>query len=385
MTLVVEFDWDEALRSLAPLFDELDNQIEQWFDERRRGADKQPFHDLLVLLEDFPELFASMEWLVWSTRPKPWHCLPPVLFPPVVALAGTAVAARSVAPRGGFDWTVPLEVRRQFLDMWVKVGDRRQDGVTVPQVVAAYLSGGWSPQSVPRCSCRWEPAGLLVQAMTWKMVQHGVHTMQLTGLPPWAKMNPEERAERTLAGSQKIVLWLTGVQKPSAHGVSTLVRWDWEQLTLWEFLCGAILGPARAGSTGRARPQAAAFGSTLFGVFVKATVGTTGGTIELFVCTECRSLSDHPVCSDHSGTVTIATPRKHRFVAPRDHLSTALEAGHVQVERKVCKNEQCTAVLHALVNWTYAQPIYRVELDSCPYCQSHLVGQRYITVWTKAG
>jgi hypothetical protein len=393
LSVVVDGDrWDTIERQLAPLFEELGPWVEEWLDEQGKAlVDERRLSGPIAVAERFPDLVERVDWVRKTFERDSGHDVPPALFEPVVALVGMAVAARAASGGSGGGWAAPPDARRGLLKLWYGGAAHRRPDVEAPQAAATYLSGAWSPPGSPRFHGRWEPAGILLEAMTYKMVHHGAHTLAGLAVPPWADQRYQRRADfdaEIVKGTHTIVLWLVAVSdEPDDPGADAagLAAWNWEERTLWEFLCGAVLGPARAGAPHRRRPQAAAFTRTLFGRWAERTVGTTAGTVEVFACPVCVKVHDQPDCPESAGARAVATARRNLFVTPRDRLSGAdRERGYVRRKRKVCKNPSCAEALRRLVGWADAEPLYPADLDQCPYCQGRTTGQRQVTVWTRS-
>lgn len=388
VTIVVEGDrWEALMRRIAPLLKDLETWVEQWLDEQAHAlVDERRLNSFVVLAERFPRLPPKVNCVVLRFEETSGDEVPRCLLEPIIALVGMEVAARKARPFSGSQPAALEHAGRALLELWSHRGGDRKSDITAPQVAAAYLSGVWAPAGWPRFDGRWEPARLQLGAMTYKMVHHGAHAMANLPLAPWTRQRQDARCRfdsTILAGAQRLVAWLVhGDGPPSCRGAS-LAAWDWEQRTLWEFLHGAVLGPGRPGG-GSGHPLAGAFLSSMFGCWAELTVGTTVGTVEVFVCPRCGRLRDAPGCEDHPAVTTIATSRRHRFVTPRDRLEDIeRDLGHLQVRRKVCKNPSCVQSLSDLVCWADAEPIYPNALPNCPYCQTNrFTGQRPLTVWT---
>ncbi len=389
LSVVVDGDrWDTIERQLAPLFEDLGPWVEEWLDEQGKAlVDERRLSGPIAVAERFPDLVDRVDWVRKTFERDSEYEVPPELFEAVVALVGMAVAARAAAGGTEGEWTVPHEARQALLRLWYAAAARRRPDVGAPQAAAAYLSGTWSPPGSPRFRGRWEPAGLVLEAITYKMVHHGAHVLANVGVPPWADQRYQHRAAfdaEIVKGTHMVVLWLVAVPDHPGGDAPGLAAWNWEERTLWEFLCGAVLGPARAGGRQGTRPQAAAFRRTLFGRWAERTVGTTAGTAEVFACTECVKLHDRPDCPESGGARVVATARRNLFVAPRDRLASAdREHGYLLRKRKVCKNASCAEALRRLVGWADAEPLYPADLDRCPYCNGRTAGQRLVTVWTR--
>ena len=389
MTIVVEGDrWEALLRRLAPLLLKLEPWVDQWLDEEAQAlVDERRLNALVVLGERFPTLVARVTWVILRFEDASGAEVPRCLFEPIVALAALPVAARRAAAGAGVQRSEREVVGPPFLKLWNDRADDRTPEITAPHVAAAYLSGIWAPDGYPRFEGRWEPARLQLGAIVYKMVHHGAHALANMGLAPWTRERQEERARfdaRIMAADQRVASWLVCGDNPLGCKGASLTAWDWEQRTLWEFLHGVVLGPGRAGEAGNWHLTAGAFRSSLFGCWAELAVGTTVGTVEVFVCPRCPPARDLPGCATCPETLTIATARRHRFVAPRDRLEDAdRELGYVRVERKVCKNPPCLCALAELVGWADPAPIYPMHLQVCPYCHTRVAGQRPVTVWTK--
>lgn len=389
LSVVVDDDrWDTVERQLAPLFEALEPWVEEWLDEQGKAlVDERRLTPPIAVAERFAHLVDSVNWVRKTFERDSGYEVPSGRFEAVVALVAIAVAARAAAGGLGDGWAAPRDARRTFLKLWRDGAARRRLEVEAPQAAAAYLSGAWSPPGTPPFRGRWEPAALLLEAMTYKMVHHGAHSLANLGVPPWADRRSRQRAAfdaEIVKGTHTIVLWL--VAGPEGRGADTagLAAWSWEERTLWEHLCGTVLGPARAGTRQGPRPQAAAFTRTPFGRWAEETVGTTAGTVEVFACPVCVKVHDQPDCPESPRARAVATARRNLFVSPRDRLSGVdREHGYVQRKRKVCKNPSCADALRSLVSWADAEPLYRADLDQCPYCGTRAAGQRPVTVWTR--
>jgi hypothetical protein len=389
MVIVVEGDrWEALMRRLAPLLIDLERWVEQWLDEQARALVDEPrLNSFVVLAERFPKLPPKVDCVVRRFEERSGDEVPRCLLEPIIALVGMDVAARRARPSSGSQRAALEQAGRALLELWSHRGGDRNPDLTAPHVAAAYLSGVWAPAGWPRFAGRWEPARLQLGAMTYKMVHHGAHSLANMPLAPWTQLRQDERCRfdsAILAGAQRIVSWLVrGDGPPSCRGAS-LAAWDWEQRTLWEFLHGVVLGPGRPGG-GNGHPLAGAFLSSMFGCWAELAVGTTVGTVEVFVCTGCGRVRDLPGCEQHPGVTVIATGRRHRFVTPRDRLEDVEpDLGHLQVKRRVCKNPTCVKSLSDLDCWADAEPIYPAAFQDCPHCHTNrFTGQRPVTVWTK--
>jgi hypothetical protein len=382
VTVAVAFERQgDAVRDFQPFLPMLSSEVRRWMDEQAgQLVEERRFHHFVALAERYRDLLRSVNWVAGRFEHTPGRQPPSETFEAVLTVVAMAVAAGAAAPHAFGAGAVPVEVTEAFVALW-RAGVPRRPDVTAPQVAAAFLSGAWSPEGRPRFQARWEPARLLLEAMTYKSTCHGLRRAERN------RFN-----QRLLTATHAAAVWLTS-PAGRAPGVERLEQWDSEVLNLWQFFANAILGPGRAGTDGHAqRPLPGAFDDSLLCRWAEREIGLAVGTAELYVCSSCVGFHPEPSCPARPGAAMLVTWRRHQFLTPKDFLGDDQRyLGHEQVLRKVCKHTGCVDQLHGLLARGHpagrrfgAQPLYRTDLDECPFCHRRgTAGQRPLTVWTR--
>ena len=377
-----------GVRSLRPLFAILEPYTEEWMDEQDSGEPPE-IGAALLLVERFDGLLARLHWL--EERAQKEFDLDAEGFAAVVSLAGMLEAARrSGAP---VDTAPPEPVTGALLALWTPQLVR-DEHVTPPQVAAAYFAGGWSPPRHSRWhEPRWEPASLVLRAVTYKAVWSGLHSLAGRGIPPLLRERCEARAafdERVLTATHAIALWLTMVAHQTSGHQRSIASWSCQDSSLWGFSFDAVLGSARPGGDGRCeRPLPGAFTTSLLGQWCQRTMGIAVKTVEEYVCVGCEEAHPDAQCPADPAAVVMATSRRNRCITPRGRLNGDDRSwGFEEARRKICKNPGCLETLRQLLRACRRgpcldqQPLYDARLGACPYCGTR--STRWTkTVWTR--
>ena len=350
--------------------------------------DDARLRSLVAVVERFDDLYGRVEWVAGALQRDGGPTFARHEREVAVTVTALLVAAKQAAPRIGCDWQPAASV---LLIALSSPGVAHREDVNAPQVAAACLGGGWAPPGAPDLPTRfWEPAGLALQAMTYKSVHNGLHSLATKNVPPLTRYRCRCRGrfdELVVRGAHAITAWLASDADCGGRAWPTIRQWRCDERTLWEFVSNAVLGPGRpgGGSCG-GRPLPGAYGTCLLGRYLQDAVGLRVGTVETYVCMECEKLCGQPTCTLHpAATVMVSSSRNH-FVTPRWQLPEDDQAwGYEQVERRTCNNPSCVQRLRDALDGRLktAKPIYPTTLAACPACHTAIAGQRPISVWTR--
>lgn len=385
----MDADPHEGVRRLAPLVLRLrlTQEVERWLEEQPTTLLDEPWlRPYVAIVERFDDLLRSVAWVAKALQRDGGPELSRQEQEVAVTIAAFRAAASQAAPSVEHDWRQPALV---LLSAW-RADLVHQDEVNAPQIAAACMGGGWTPPWAPDLTSPWwEPAGLALEAMTYKSVHRGLHVMATKNVPPLARERCRCREQFTghvTRATHLITAWLAS-GRGCGHGrFASISQWRCEERSLWEFIANAVLGPGRAGAASCGRPVPGAFAASLLGRWCEQTLGVRVGTIEVYVCLECQELCAKPACPRHPSGMVIATSCRNHFVTPRCQLEEEdQEWGHVQVVRTTCNNPRCVERLRAGLHGHHqtARPIYPLDASECPSCHTTITGQRPVTVWTR--
>lgn len=377
-----------GVRGLRPLFALLEPYTEEWMDEQD-PSEPPEIGAALLLVERFDGLIGRLHWL--EERARRDFDLDPSGFAAAVALSGMLEAAR----RSGVpvDTAPPEPVTGGLLSLWTPLL-ARDEHVTPPQVAAAFFAGGWSPSRRWRWDGpRWEPASLVLRAVTYKAVWSGLHSLASRAVPPLLRERCEDRASfdgRVLSATHAIAVSLARPPHEPTGRERSIASWSCQDSSLWGLSFDAILGPGRPGGDGRGeRPLAGAFTTSLLGQWCQQTMGIAVKTVEEYFCVACEEPHPDAQCPEAPAAVVMATSRRNRCVTPKARLDGDDRSwGHEQARRKICKNPACLEKLRQLLRACRRgpcldqQPLYDAGLSACPYCGAGST-RWHKTVWTR--
>lgn len=389
LRLAVDADPQDAVRRLQPIFWRICNGVEQWMDEQPKTLLDEPrLRGSVAFLERYDDLLDGVAWVRKAIERDGGITLARSEWEVGVTVAGFVAASRQAAPGVVHDWRGAVRV---LTAIWSPGLDRRDD-VNAPQVAVASLGGGWAPGSgrgLPPTSL-WEPAGIVLQAMIYKSVHRGLHSLASRHVAPLSSERCGGRgrfdahiwmATHTIAG------WLTSPDGGGRDDGLTVSSWACDERSLWELVSNAVLGPGRpGGGCCGGRPLPAAYPASLLGRWCEPAVGVRVGTVEAYVCLDCSGVCGQPRCPQHPSATVVATSLRNHFVTPRHRLADGDRAwGSEEVERAICKDEGCVQQLRRALGGHHrtCQPIYSTSATRCPYCRSTLTRQRPTRVWTR--
>lgn len=301
-------------------------------------------------------------------EPKKWEA--------VLAVLGIWAAARS-GGRGERPTMVPTDhIFEAAVTAWLRACPH--PNVSAAEVTAWHLAHPWfGPGSVSPQE-PWEPARLVLLAVTRRAVERGICNLARWSVAPLDDLLTFDRGQFDGIVARCTHVIAAHLASPErTTGRACAGEWACEERPLFEWGFNAVLGP---GPHGR-RPQASAFPHTPLGVRLEAELGITVGN-------ELRRVpvETDPASPMGSGSNEWLTWYRNRFITPGTLLPDCYRhRGHELVQFWPCKNGRCVTRLREALKGlgecnSYAAPLSVSK--RCPYCGERC-GQRPVSVWRR--
>lgn len=362
--------------------------VTEWMSPHRRNEVGCAHSAAIVLLERFGRsnrpgigtcrntLVHEMGWVPERLQrdhgielePKKWEAL--------LAVLGIWATAQS-GGRGDRLVMVPTDrIFEAAMTAWLTACPHPE--VSAAEVTAWHLAQPWfGPRSASPHE-PWEPARLVLLAVTRRAVERGICNLARWSVAALDDLSKFDRArfDGVVARcTHGVAAQLASPRRPSGHACAG--EWACDERPLFEWGFNAVLGP---GPHGR-RPQASAFPHTPLGVCLEAELGITVGNELRHVPVTTGSGSP-----GESGSGEWLTWHRNRFITPAHHLPDCYRhRGHELVQLWPCKNRECITRLHQALEGLGERNSYAAPLSPsrrCSYCGARC-GQRPVSVWRR--
>lgn len=363
--------------------------VREWMSPHRKNDSGSGHPAAIVLLERFGRsdrpnglarcrntLVHEMSWVPERLRRDHGIELEPKKWEAVLAVLGIWAAARS-GGRGERPAMVPTDhVFEAAMTAWLTACPHPD--VSAAEVTAWHLAHPWSGPGSVSPPEPWEPARLVLLAVTRRAVERGICNLARWSVAPLDDLSKFDRArfdDVVARCTHVIAAHLVSPERTSGRACAG--EWACEERPLFEWGFNAVLGP---GPHGR-RPQASAFSHTPLGVRLEAELGITVGNELRRVPVETG-----PGSPAGPGSGEWLTWYRNRFITPGTHLpDSCRHRGHELVQFWPCKNGECVTRLREALEELGECNSYAAPLSGsrhCSYCGERC-GQRPVSVWRR--